>query len=212
MIILGGFVTIHSPDAFKIVDDQGNIFLGASQMWYGKYWQRQAGCGPTTGTNLLWYLSKTRHKGTALSKGVRNRKMELLRLMENVWEYLTPGVMGVNSTKQFSDGLKQYGKTYNVHLNCHILDIPMNESARPSIEQVSLFLAEMLSRDLPIAFLNLSNGRVWNLDNWHWVTLTGFDAERKVALMYDQGTSREIDLALWLSSTVLGGGFVTADI
>ena len=216
-----GFVTIHSPEFLKINDEQGNIFLGASQMWYESYWQRQAGCGPTTCTNILWYLSKTRHGCAVLSDGVKNRKKEFLTLMEKVWEYVTPGKMGVNSTKLFVDGIQRYGKEYNVHLNCRVLDIPTSKlgvpklgvpkPCRPSIKQVSLFLVELFEKDLPVAFLNLSNGRLDNLDNWHWVTLIGFNSDRRVALMYDQGVCQEIDIELWLETTALGGGFVAAD-
>jgi len=221
MIILERFITIHSPELLKINDEQGNIFFGGSQMWYQSYWQLESGCGPTACTNLLWYLSKTRPDCAMLSDGVRNRKKEFLTLMEKVWEYVTPGRMGINNTKLFVTGMQRYGKDCNVHLKCRILDIPManfavpkfgmTKSCRPSIEQVSLFLIEMFEKDLPVAFLNLSNGRLENLENWHWVTLVGFDADKKVALMYDQGKCRKINIELWLKTTVLGGGFVAAD-
>lgn len=211
-----GFVTIQSPELLKINDEQGKIFLGASQTWFASSWQRQAGCGPTTCTNILWYLSKTRPGWAVLTDGIRNQKKEFLTLMEKAWEYVTPGRMGVNSTKLFADGIRRYGKAYNVHLNCRVLDIPPVKFAgakqrRPSMEQVSLFLVEMFEKDLPVAFLNLSNGRLNNLDNWHWVTLIGFNSARKVALMYDQGLCQEIDIELWLETTALGCGFVAAD-
>ena len=34
-----------------------------------------------------------------------------------------------------------------------------------------------LDQDCPVAFLNLSNGRLTNLDSWHWVTITGLLAD-----------------------------------
>ena len=58
--------------------------------------------------------------------------------------------------------------------------------------------------------MNLSNGAVRNLDNWHWVTLVSVNGELR-AEMYDQGRRQLIDIGLWLSTTTGGGAFVALE-
>ncbi len=92
------------------------------------------------------------------------------------------------------------------------LDIPKNRFQRPELSAVSEFLENSLSKDLPVAFLNLDNGDEKRLDSWHWVTVIALDYERDGAAavkILDEGRIKQIDLALWLQTTSLGGGFVS---
>ena len=93
-------------------------------------------------------------------------------------------------------------------LEVRSLDIPEEIADRPAREAVRDFLLTALAADCPVAFLNLNNGKVTNLDRWHWVTLVAADPERLMVTMLDQGRRVDIDLALWLETTTLGGGFV----
>jgi len=74
------------------------------------------------------------------------------------------------------------------------------------------FLEGGLIKDAPIAFLNLCNGQVKNLDPWHWVTIISLEyAENGKSAsikILDEGLIKKIDLALWYDTTTLGGGFV----
>lgn len=205
------FITIHSPEILHITDEQGTIFYGANQTWYPTFWQQQSGCGPTACANILWYLSKTKPACTGLADYVDNQKQQFLPLMENTWKYVTPGRMGVNRTEIFCEGIKQYGKDFHVPLKCHTLNVPDHKFRRFSIEKVSSFLIEMLEKNLPVAFLNLSNGKLTNLESWHWVTVTGFYPEKKTAVMYDQGIRQKIDIEYWFRTSLLGGGFVAVE-
>ena len=49
---------IAHPQWLRITDNSGNTFQGGDQEWYPLAWQQRAGCGPTNGSNLLWYLSR----------------------------------------------------------------------------------------------------------------------------------------------------------
>lgn len=79
---------------------------------------------------------------------------------------------------------------------------------RPPYEQVEAFVRRALERDCPVAFLNLHNGRVKELDYWHWVTITAL--EDTTAVILDSGSALRIDLRLWYETTKRRGGFVAA--
>lgn len=132
----------------------------------------------------------------------------MLKLMENLWEYVTPGNMGVNTTDIFADGAIEYGKDRGVLLKCDVLEVPASGN-RPDMSKVSEYLTNSFLTDIPVAFLNLSNGKEKRLESWHWVVLTGFDSESGLTVMYDQCKKTKIDLPLWLKTTCLGGGFVS---
>lgn len=190
------------------IADAGGFRYGANQSWYPTEWQRNAGCGPTTCAHLVWYLSQTQAQCQPLcTEGTANRH-DFVSLMETIWQYVTPGNMGVHTPALFVKGAMRYGEEQGVPLAANVLTVPLRAKARPSLEVVQAFLASSFENNLPVAFLNLSNGALQNLDDWHWVTLIAQD-EKGSACMYDQGCSRWIDLALWLKSTTLGGGFVS---
>lgn len=203
---------IASPGLLRIAGADGARWTeGANQAWYATAWQRRSGCGPTSASHLLWYLSRTREGAGALCPYDGNTRGGFLRLMEEVWRFVTPGVMGVNCTAILSEGAERYGARQGVALGSRVLNIPAVPMLRPGWEELTDFLAGAFADDLPVAFLNLSNGELGNLDNWHWVTLTGLDMAAGTATMIDQGHRAEIDLALWLRTTTLGGGFVALE-
>jgi hypothetical protein len=74
------------------------------------------------------------------------------------------------------------------------------------------FLEEALSKDSPIAFLNLCNGIEKNLECWHWVTIISLEymenEEQTFVNILDDGQIKKIDLALWYNTTRKNGGFV----
>ena len=92
------------------------------------------------------------------------------------------------------------------------MDIPDKRMSRPALSSVVDFIAKGLDSDCPIAFLNLSNGKVSNLDRWHWVTIVGLETDQDnnhvSAQIFDGGKEFEIDLKLWYETTTLSGGFV----
>jgi hypothetical protein len=62
-----------------------------------------------------------------------------------------------------------------------------------------------------VAFLNLHNACLPELDNWHWVTLTALSEgpEGLTATAADNGNLITLDLSRWLKEAKRGGGFVT---
>lgn len=182
---------------------------GGDQDWYAEHWHRQAGCGPTNCSNLMLYLAQTRPGCEALCPYDAAQKPGFVRLMEDMWHYVTPGNMGVNTTGIFVEGAVRYARERGVSLAAQALDVPPIHGGRRLYPQVAAFMSRALGRALPVAFLNLSNGVLQNLDSWHWVTLVGLRGDD--ALIYDQGEAKWIDLAQWLATSMMGGGFVTVE-
>lgn len=189
--------------------DGDEEYCGGDQEWYAGKWQRQAGCGPTNCTNVIWYLAQTRESCKTLCSYDASKKANFVKLMDEVWYYVTPGHMGVNSTKIFAEGAEKFGQTKGVVLKANSLPIDPLHSGGRVYTQVEEFITKALESNLPVAFLNLSNGTLENLDSWHWVSIVALRASE--AMIYDQGEARWIDLKRWLETSMMGGGFVVVE-
>lgn len=199
---------IRHPEALRHPDDGGNgqDMSGCSQEMYRSSFQQQAGCGPCTATNLLDYAMQQ------CLPGVHSLNMPaFVEMMHQVWHYVTPGFLGVHRARQLADGIDRYAASNNLPFHSVRIDYPVIRSRRPSTDAIIRFLSDGLDGDSPVAFLNLSNGKLADLENWHWVTITaifrspGGDLHAEIA---NYGTISRIDLGAWLRNTRLGGGFV----
>lgn len=188
--------------------ESGRTFTGGSQEWYPSDWQQRAGCGPTTGANLTFYIAGSHPGYRGLFPYPVKEKKEFIQHMEDIWRHITPGNMGVNTTDIFVKGGESFSRERGLPLTARQITIPAMRGQRPAGADIEAFIHEGLDKNLPVAFLNLSNGRVSNLDNWHWVTLVAHDPASGMATIYDQGQQISIDFSLWLRTTRLGGGLV----
>jgi hypothetical protein len=90
------------------------------------------------------------------------------------------------------------------------LNVP-KKAHRPSFDQITEFINFALKNDRPIAFLNLHNGKVVNLEAWHWTLIveSHLDSESgSTVMILDNGEKKTIDLRLWYDTTTNDGGFV----
>lgn len=203
--------SLANLNVFKILDEtthQSNY--GCQQLWYPKKWQRLSGCGPTVATNLFFYLSH-KHAHLELEESSKS-KVNWISLMEEMWKYVTPSLRGVNTTQMFYKPLSAFMKSKGISTDYRFFDISKEIARRPEFREILNFLEEALTQDVPVAFLNLDNGEVENLDRWHWVTIISLecseDENRASANILDEGQIKSIDLTLWYNTTTLGGGFV----
>ncbi|MDR1668414.1 MAG: hypothetical protein LBR76_00460 [Oscillospiraceae bacterium] len=190
---------LKEPARMRITDTDGKIYVGGSQDWYADRWQRASGCGPVAACNLIWYLTG-RQGGTE----------EYKALMREMFTYVTPGLQGVNTAKIFTGGLLRYAEANGLDITTHVLEVAVSRCKRPGEAAVCSFAAEALQADAPIAFLNLSNGSLGNLENWHWVTILALDTETMDAEISDGGETCRVSLSVWLRTTLLGGVMVWA--
>ncbi|MFQ7854869.1 MAG: hypothetical protein ACLRIS_06830 [Flavonifractor plautii] len=129
-------------------------------------------------------------------------------LMCRVWEHVTPVSHGLNRPEQMAEGMASFAAARGLTLTPGLFVFPSARTKRPPYEQVEAFVRRALERDCPVAFLNLHNGRVKELDYWHWVTITAL--EDTTAVILDSGSALRIDLRLWYETTKRRGGFVAA--
>jgi hypothetical protein len=204
--------SILHPELLTIIDEKSNqSYFGGDQEWYASEWHRRAGCGPTSASNLLAYLAFTRPELRALY-GYDNMSHEnFSRHMEDVYKFVTPGNMGLNRTEMYTEGVAALANSRGITLSPHVLDIPGNMAkARPPFSQVISFIQEGLASDCPMGFLNLTRGKVRNLQGWHWITLVAADMDENklIASVSDEGKQISIDLRLWYLTTRMHGGLV----
>ena len=202
-------LSIQEPDAFHIVDDSGRPSRGCDQDWYGSEWQRASGCGPSVASGILYYLHRT--KRIHLPFDV-DGKSDCIGLMESVWKHVTPTSNGVDTVERFRTGVQDFARSIGQALLCRTLEIPSKKADRPDLGEMTRFLASGLRLDCPVAFLNLSSGRVRKIESWHWMTIvalkTGPESDDAQSLIFDGTASIWIDLAKWHATSALGGGFV----
>lgn len=205
-----GTYMLQAIELLHIPDENGQLFFGCDQEWFGTMWQRQAGCGPNAATNLLYYLNARQR--IQLPFPLLD-KASCIRLMETVWKYITPKMMGVHTIQKFANGLSRFVVENNLDLQINLLEFPRRKKARPSLLAMTAFIAAGLAQDAPVAFLNLSNGSVSDLDAWHWVTIVRLivEVETDTYLVdaYDGDKRITINLKAWSETTFGGGGFVS---
>jgi hypothetical protein len=204
--------SISNLNLLKILDDEHThkAYYGCNQEWYTTEWQRLSGCGPSTVCNIIAYLNHTQST-LGLNQSCNNKENSLL-FMEEIWEYVTPTIKGIPTTKMFYEAVITYTKSKGLNVEYSFCDLPKDKSIRPKLADVVYFLEGALLKDTPIAFLNLCSGDEKNLERWHWVTITSLeyaeDGNSAFVNILDGGLIKKIDLSLWYNTTTLGGGFV----
>jgi hypothetical protein len=203
--------SIKDKNIFRIEEEANKrIFYGSNQEWFMKRWQRLSGCGPSAVANIIYYLNRTRNNITV---GSALTRQECLHLMNEIWNYVTPGFGGISSTCMLCNGVRKYLLEKKLSIKLDFLDIPKKNALRPDLHKVILFLSEALKKDSPVAFLNLNHGAIYELESWHWVTIISLEYELDDNMAFvsilDGGIIKRIDLSNWLRTTTLGGGFVS---
>jgi hypothetical protein len=202
-------ISINEPKRLQLKDETGSILYGCSQEWYRTPWQRMSGCGPSTASNIVLYYQRSDRISTSITV---DSKADFIKLMEYIWKYVTPGYMGMHLPSQFCKGLDSYFKSINAVLKCNTLDIPKSIKSRPDLRAAVDFIIAGLSADSPVAFLNLSNGTVKDLDEWHWVTVIAIETNEDTGdvylEIYDDGKQKKIDFKQWYSTIRQGGGLI----
>lgn len=194
---------LKNPEYFEILDEKDKtVYKGCSQEWYKNKWRQMAGCGPTAASNIVIYKNKN-----------KINKDKAVEIMDDLWNYVTPTLKGVNTTEIFYEGFKKYAADKGINAYFKVLDIPKKTELRPACEMMVDFIEESLDNDVPVAFLNLCNGEEKTLDKWHWVTIISMEFEddkcSSSVEILDEGMVKKIDIPLWYRTTTLGGGLVS---
>ena len=206
------FVSILRPEVLNIPDEEPRgVSFGGDQAWYAQEWHRKAGCGPTSAANVTAYLGLTRPGLRGLYEGAEMRKDLFTAHMEAVYRFVTPGNMGLNRLEMYTQGVEEFAGSRGITLKTHVFEAYGNmRKERASSGELAEFLRAGLAADCPVAFLNLTRGRVKNLQGWHWITITSADIGENslMACASDEGRENCFDLRLWYLSTRMRGGLV----
>ena len=160
---------------------------------------------------MLLYLARSRASFERLYPQTVQDQAFFTTFMDQIWTYVTPGHMGVNEASMLVNGIVKYAATCSISLDATTFPIPGQKNRRKPLQAFQAFVIEGLQHDSPVAFLNLSNGGLTNLDSWHWIAITALylhDGEQLLAEVSDSGERKLIDLAFWYGSTRLGGAAV----
>lgn len=205
-------LSISRPELFDIIDEEtADMSFGGNQDWYATEWSRRAGCGPTSAANVLAYLAFTRPALRGLYGYDYINRSAFAQHMDDVYAFVTPGNMGLNRTEMYTDGAISFAHSRGVSLTPHVFGAVSNILRnRPPADALAEFVQAGLNADCPIGFLNLTKGRVRNLQSWHWITITAAQiaGNTLIADSSDEGLPRRFDLRLWYLSTRLPGGLV----
>lgn len=188
------------------ITTEHNCVIGGTQLWFEKKWQRMSGCGPTVASNMMWYIQKSKSNG--ICNVGKSEKADFVALMTEMFRFIIPGFGGVNKSSIFTNGALEFAEKHGVKLEPHVLEIPKQKHLRPTHESISEFFFSANAADCPIAFLNLSNGAVKNLDSWHWVTITDTAHYSPIVEIADQGKVFEINFDIWAITSSHGGALV----
>ncbi|MDR0906690.1 MAG: hypothetical protein LBN00_11075 [Oscillospiraceae bacterium] len=186
-------------------DHEGGAHYGGNQDWYGSPWRRGAGCGPTTVATVTSYMLRSKSGETV-------EKPDFVAHMNDVWQFVTPTMFGLPKTSQVRARVEKLIAARDFPRSVTELDVPEKPDERPDFARCAEYIAECLTRDVPVAFLCLDNGGQEELDNWHWTTLASLDAETGAAEIIDSGRLFTIDLRRWLVETGNGGGFIAMEM
>ena len=183
--------------------------FGGNQAWYPKIWHKQSGCGPTAAANQMLYLAYNHDVFSRLYSYNTKDREHFTNHMQELFKYVTPGMMGVNHVDKLARGVINYAASKGITLNSTTFCVNPSHHSR-SLDHLITYVKEAFSKDCPIAFLNLSRGREYRLQNWHWITITSveFRDDTIFATASDEGRMRTFDLGLWFLTTPMHGGLV----
>ncbi len=205
-------ISISQPDLLRITDGNGDLsFFGGIQSWYSTEWRRRGGCGPTCAANILAYLAFSRPELRALYGYESMSLPAFAQHMEEVYEFVRPGVRGLHQAEVFSEGSVAFAKSRGALLHPHVFSALGNRNRdRHSVSELLAFVRSGLSSNCPIGFLNLTRGKVKSIQGWHWITITEARAEdcSLFVTASDEGQRISFDLRLWYLTTRMNGGLV----
>lgn len=202
--------SIKNPELFKFGSRFESHSFGGNQEWYSKNWHRRAGCGPTSAANITSYLAHVDEDKSTLYSYNTLDKSNFTKHMDELFRYVTPGSMGVNHINMFIDGVKAFANSKSIPITIESLSVDKKTRKSRLISDLIEFTKKGLLNNSPIAFLVLSRGKEYRLQNWHWITITSVEinGDQVIATASDEGNIRRFDLSLWYLTTKMHGGLI----
>ncbi len=193
--------TLSKKEFVKIIDGS-TVYFGGDQDWYDKYVQQFGGCGPTSAANILAYmaLNDTRLEKLCDCRTNDISKEDFKKHMKEVYKVVRPmeipfmenskdglqigGIeiplsLGIFRLTDFIEKVEKYARNKGIDLKGNLT------REEPTFESAVRYIKEGLSKDCPVALLNMFNPVKMKWTNpatnktsiqtykQHWVTITG---------------------------------------
>lgn len=196
-------MTLAHPEWITLLID-GKRHYGYDQEWYPERWQKLAGCGPTTASVMMAYWEAKWEGRIIATQGQAEEKMLAL------WPYATPRMHGLYKTRWLREGVERYLRDHDLPGRAEMISVAPIRPFRPSLSALASFIGEGLQGDCPVGFLNLHNGGIESLYNWHWMPFVKLaeTEEGWQGTVMDEGKGIDFPLHVWLKKSKFGGGFV----
>lgn len=147
-------------DIVKIYEDDQLVGYGGNQDWFKDEWPKKAGCASVLGSNLYAYYHNI-HKCS---------KEEFIKIMDDLYEYMTPGRMGFPYFYKFAHQFIKRMKEESIDLK------PVYLKKSKSYEQSISFVKNSIDKSYPVGMLILSHqAKELEDDNWHWMCISGYE-------------------------------------
>lgn len=168
-------------------------FYGGDQNRFLKYSERASACGTVAAANIFAYI----YRNSAELKDLLPRSESVIKadkylaFMTEVIKYVSPvritvlhiPVWGITSSQRFAEMCGQFIRAKNLHLTDRIIS---NKTS--GIDEAAEIIADQLTKDNPVALLNLRNPGLKNITytdsygkaiktdfQFHWVVITAIE-------------------------------------
>ena len=169
--------------------DGDTVYFGADQRWFEHSWHSISGCGPTTAAMVTMQMAGAFAETCAplYPYALPATKQDFTAHMQRVRPFVKPGAMGLKSTEKFASGTAAYAKQMGVKI------VPLVVSRSLNMINAFGFIEKAVEQNYMPALMILRNPSKELSDfHWHWMAVTGFDAQTKAVYVSTYG--REFEL------------------
>ncbi len=158
------------------VYDNEKLHLGGDQHWYKAKFHSLSGCGPTTAATILVYLAENFECCRNLyAYKFSAKKEDFIRHMDEVRDYVKPGINGLTSKTYFACELRRFAQTRDIQIKTKLIN--KNFNVDEAYEKIKV----SIDKGFPLALLILRNPEP-SLEEltWHWMVVIGYKDENKI--------------------------------
>ena len=168
-----------------------SMTLGANQYWFNQKFAALSGCGPTTASEILAFLSKQfpqSMQGIYPDDINALEREAFVRFMQEVRTLVKPGVMGLTDINFYTEQTIKFAFERGVSLAAKQLDLSL------TVSEALQEIADVIDQGRPLALLVLTNPHPDIRDyTWHWMTIIGYNKEEKTILIATHGAPHTLN-------------------